>query len=749
MEVGNLWVKLGLNKDNYDKGINEAKSGASGFGGFMKNAFGFAVGAGMFDLMKTGLKSAWDMSMGFNSNMEQSSAAFTTLLGDASKAKNMIADLSNFAASTPFEMSDLNKASQTLLGFGIDSQKVMPYMKMLGDVSMGNKDKFQSLTLAFSQIQSAGKMTGQDLMQLINGGFNPLQVMSQQTGLSMAQLKDKMEKGAISADMVTSAFQSATSEGGLFYGAMDKQSKTFEGQMSTLQDTLNQIFGGLLKDVFNNLSTNLLPRIIGGLGEFQTALSNGANVGVALREAIKGIFGDEIAPKILNITDKIWGLGQALVGFITGDTEAMFTGLADWMGVPVDAADTLTNALSGIRDAISGAFQWVVDNGETVKTIVAGIATAFVTYKAAVLAATIAQEAQNAVSAIMAIAKGKEAIQTLLAAGAKGNDTIAQWLLNAAMSANPIMIVILVIAALVGALVYLWNTNEGFRNALIGAWNAIKDGAFSVFNAIANFFVWVWDGIKSATIAAWNFIKNNIGAILPIIAGLIFGPIGAVLAYVVTHWDQVKSATVNAFTAIVNWLKALPGNLYNIAVNMIDYMRNGITSTIGNVRSAVVNGIDAAMDYVKSIPAKALEWGKDIINGIVNGIKNAAGAVGDAVSGVAQEIRKFLHFSVPDEGPLADFDTYMPDMIDGLVYGIKGNKNKITTAVEGMAADMSIGIKGSMTGVSTVINQAAAGSAGGGYKTANITFEVDGRTMARAIGKPLTEEIRLKTGVRM
>lgn len=167
MNVGELWVKLGLNKDNFDNGINEAKGQSSGLTNYLKGAFQYAVGRGMFDLLRDGIKGAWDTAIGFNSEMEQSQASFTSLLGDAGKAKAMLGDLSNFAAKTPFELTDLTKASQTLLGFGIDAKSVMPDLQMLGDVSMGNKERFQGLALVYSQVQSQGKLMGQDLLQMI------------------------------------------------------------------------------------------------------------------------------------------------------------------------------------------------------------------------------------------------------------------------------------------------------------------------------------------------------------------------------------------------------------------------------------------------------------------------------------------------------------------------------------------------------------------------------------------------------
>ena len=129
-----------------------------------------------------------------------------------------------------------------MLSFGISMEKILPTIGMLGDVAMGSQEKMNSLTLAFSQVQSAGKMQGQDLLQMINAGFNPLQEISKKTGKSMGELRKEMEKGQISFQMVEDAFKSATSEGGRFYKMAEKQSQTVNGKWSTLMDAINTKF---------------------------------------------------------------------------------------------------------------------------------------------------------------------------------------------------------------------------------------------------------------------------------------------------------------------------------------------------------------------------------------------------------------------------------------------------------------------------------------------------------------------------
>lgn len=188
----------------------------------------------------------------YNATMETYTANLTTLLnGNQEAASQLLSDLKEMANTTPFETTSLVKATQTMLGFGIQVQDSQKYLGQLGDIAMGDAQKLESLTLAFSQVSSAGKLSGQDLLQMINAGFNPLNIISQKTGESMASLKERMGEGALSAQEVAQALQWATEEGGLFYGAMDKASQTTEGKLSTLQDEFNSAVG--------ELTTGLLP----------------------------------------------------------------------------------------------------------------------------------------------------------------------------------------------------------------------------------------------------------------------------------------------------------------------------------------------------------------------------------------------------------------------------------------------------------------------------------------------------------
>ena len=171
--------------------------------------------------------------------------SFRTLLGSQQASAELMRQMKEFAAATPLQLGDLAKGAQTMLGFNLDPDEIMPMLKAIGDISMGDAQKFQALTLVFSQMQSVGKLMGQDLVQMISAGFSPLAVMADKTGKSIGELKEEMSKGAISADMVKQAFIDATSEGGQFFGMLSGQGDTVKGALAQLSGAFTDMFNGI------------------------------------------------------------------------------------------------------------------------------------------------------------------------------------------------------------------------------------------------------------------------------------------------------------------------------------------------------------------------------------------------------------------------------------------------------------------------------------------------------------------------
>ena len=184
---------------------------------------------------------------------EQTSVAFTTLVGSEKKAAGILKEINDFVANTPFNKLQLTQNAQQMLNFGVAADKVMGYLQQLGDISGGNAERLSSLSLVFGQVSASGKLMGQDLLQFINAGFNPLKELETMTGKSYKELQELMSKGEITFDHVAAAMAHATGEGGKFEGMMDKQSQTLGGRFSTMMDSLMQTAVSLFDKIKEHL----------------------------------------------------------------------------------------------------------------------------------------------------------------------------------------------------------------------------------------------------------------------------------------------------------------------------------------------------------------------------------------------------------------------------------------------------------------------------------------------------------------
>lgn len=295
---------------------------------------------------------------------------------------------------------------------------------------------------------------------------------------------------------------------------------------------------------------------------------------------------------------------------------------------------------------------------------------------------------------------------------------------------------------------------EGIRTAAVVAFEKIQQAVAKVAPGIAQFF----ESLSSGKVdkKAWTDIGESIGriavgvvAVIAAVKGIsaIFGVITTVISVVKAVISVIKLAfvvvksiitVIKVVGAVISVLASAFGPVIlaiaaAIAIGVLlwknwDKIREaagnlleGIKTTIGNVRDAIVTGIQAAIDWITSLPAEALKWGSDIIDGIVSGIQSAVGRVGEAVKSVADKIKSFLGFSEPEDGPLSDFHTYMPDMIDLMASGITSGKKKVKDALEGMTGEMSVIAKANVVSKATG-RGATGGTTGGRTVTQNVNI---------------------------
>ena len=307
--------------------------------------------------------------------------------------------------------------------------------------------------------------------------------------------------------------------------------------------------------------------------------------------------------------------------------------------------------IDNVLPEITNFVKYIIDNKELVVSGIAGIGAAFVTW--------------NVVTTIQGVVTAIKAFKT-----ANEGASIAQWLLNAAMSANPIGLIISAIAGLVAGIVVLWNTNEDFRNAVIEIGKQIGEFVSNLVNTVVKFFT---KTIPDAFDAVINFVKTN--------------------------WQGLLLLLVNPFAGAFKLLydncEGFRNTIDNLVRNIkqaFEDMRNAISNTVGNIRDAIVDGIQGAVDFITELPSRAVGWGRDFIQGLVDGIWGMIGSVVDAVSNVASTITSYLHFSRPDVGPLRQYEEWMPDMLNGMAKGIRENAWQLEDALNAATSNLQTNV---------------------------------------------------------
>lgn len=577
-QVDNLSKKMG-DAGVVTKGLN---NGFTVLKGTMANLASQAISK-----VVDGFKELVGGAVDYQKSMEYYTTSFTVMTGSADKASETVKKLADIGATTPFDMPQLADATSLLMNFGFSADDAVDSMMMLGDISQGNADKLNTIARAYGKMNSAQKVTLENINMMIDAGFNPLQEISEHTGESMQSLYDRISKGKVSVDEITESMVRSTSEGGKYFQSMDAQSQTLDGRLSTLSDTINSKLGEALQPILQKAA-------------------------------------DEWIPNITNAIDNM-------------------------------DMDSVVSVIDDIVSSVGDLFGFIMGNGDTIISLVAGIGAAMLTW--------------NVASMINGVVTAVKAFQA-----ANEGATVAQALLNGVMTANPIMLVVTLLAGLVATIITLWNTNEGFRNTVISVWNAFKDTVGNVITSVGGFI---------GNLISWfQALPGNIGTFLGEV-------IGNVQNWASSMVSRASEAGSNFVGRVVSFISGLPSAVWNWLSNALSNVGNfarQLAQAGANAASGLVNNI---IDKVRSLPGQLYNWGVDMISGIADGIKSAIHKVTSAVSDVAGKIKSFLHFSRPDEGPLAEYESWMPDMVEGLSDSLRKASPELISQTEALANGMS------------------------------------------------------------
>lgn len=275
-----LSAKITGDSSSYQKAINEADKSTEQFqkntsslgsklAGGLKN--GLSVAAGAIASVSAAMGAGVVAGVKYNATIENYQTSFEVMTGSAEKAAEVVEKLKKIGAETPFELPELADVTQLLMNYGFTADEAIDKMMMLGDISQGSADKMQRIATAYGQMSSAGKVQLEDVKQMIEAGFNPLQEISESTGESMQSLYDRISNGTLAVDEITASMQRATSEGGKYYQSMEKQSQTITGMISTLKDNAQQLLGEVVQPITESFGTKLLPAAIDAIDQLTTA----------------------------------------------------------------------------------------------------------------------------------------------------------------------------------------------------------------------------------------------------------------------------------------------------------------------------------------------------------------------------------------------------------------------------------------------------------------------------------------------
>lgn len=530
-----------------------------------------------------------------------------------------------------------------LVGGAVDYQKSMEYYTTSFTVMTGSADKASETVQKLADI---GATTPFDMPQLadatsllMNFGFSADDAVD-----SMMMLGDISQGNADKLDTIARAYGKMNSAQKV---SLESINMMIDAGFNPLQE-ISEHTGESMQSLYDRISKGKVS-----VDEITESMVRSTSEGGKYFQSMDAQ-SQTLDGRLSTLSDTVNSkLGEALQPILQKTADEWIpniTNAIDNMNVD-SVVSTVDNIISGVENL----FGFIMGNGDTIISLVAGIGTAMLTWN-------VASMINGVVTAVQAYQMANE--------GA----TVAQALLNGVMNANPIMLIATLLAGLVTTIITLWNTNEGFRETVTNVWNAFKDTVGNVITSVGGFI--------TNLISWFQALPGNIGAFLG-------GVISNVQNWASNMVSKAYEAGSNFVGKVVSFISGLPSAVWNWLSNALSNVGNfarQLAQAGANAASGLVNNI---IDKVRSLPGQLYNWGVDMIQGIADGIKNTIHKVTSAVTDVADKIKSFLHFSRPDEGPLTEYESWMPDMVEGLSDSLRKASPELISQTEALANGMS------------------------------------------------------------
>ena len=588
---GEIIIELQLQQDDFEKRLNAIEHKTQSFGSSIKRTVA-ALGLGKIakDFASAGIS--------FNASIEQYQTSFEVMTGSAEKAAQITQQLKQIAANTPFELPQLADTTQLLMNYGFTADDAMKKMQMLGDISQGSADKMTRIATAYGQMSSAGKVSLEDVKQMIEAGFNPLQEISKSTGESMASLYDRISDGSLSVDEITASMERSTSAGGKYFQSMDKQSQTLNGKISTLKDTFNEFAGKAMQGLSDVLSNTVIPALTGVLSHSDEIMA----VLNALLPVIVAVGSAFAAWKIVNFIQDIPKMVGSVKTAILGVNAAL---AANPVGAVIAAISALVAVFLYLWNTSEEFRQFWIDLWNGIVEWCSGAVDSIVEF----FTVTIPQGWEDF----------KTSLQELC-------DSIVQWFQDA------------------------WNSVIAFFTETIPAWiQSVIDWfnqlpyniGYMVGQIIGHFIQWGID-LK-------NFVTEDIPAFINSVVEWFKSLPGKIWEWLKSAWEKVKTWGSNIYTSardwvsktidsVVDWFRSLPGKIWTWLTNAVSKVRDWGSNLWNTGINAAKQLVDSVVQKAKELPGKMVDIGINLIKGLWEGIGSVKDWILDKISGFCDGI---------------------------------------------------------------------------------------------------------------
>ena len=713
------------------------------------------------NLLKDGVKTGLE----YNTNIEYLNAAIRALTGSEEVAVDLTKQMVDLAAETPFQISHYSKAAKTLLGYGVEVEDIIPTIKMLGEVSVGNATAFDRLALAYGQTTAKGKLQAEEVRQMVNQGFNPLQWIVEETGIKLSDLSEKMKAGEISTEMVTRAFQLATSEGSRFNGIMEELSNTYKGQSEKIKEYGEIFWGKVTKPLYDFLASDVLPFILENIKK----LTEGVDI-------LYGAIG-KVIPKLEDFFN----------AFRTGDIEDLYNALKNL--IPSDYEDKLVtatiitlkvrDALKWLKDKATIAFEYLKENGkkafdfwesqvqEKVLPVIEDLID-----KVSKLDFTDAKESLDKLKESFIMAEpylkmfARFSIREVIDASKNMWTVISQMATNIP---TELKLMIDLASMILDGFTISAAIFKGDTESMEKATEHLKTTFISYFGEMRRFtleslatmgaglLVTVRDMNRNTNTYVGRMTANFIDKMLYTASNLediwniirwtalitLDGMIkdtkrrlNSIKQFFIDAWDAIKRYTIHAFNENKTMITSIMLSIYKVVNDRIQDIKRVFKS----MKTAIK----------KILQFSLYNSGRNLIGTLISGIWSRISDLRSAVSYGASIVKSYLGFGSPTkEGPGKTADKWIPNLMEMMIASFNSYRNRLAYAANNTGSIIASGI----TRVPTSSFDSRFGLNNSGLSTStsnsnafNIVINADSFTNGRSIGRELVSELN-KLGV--